>query len=316
MRPHRQSAVPREIVALAALFALEAAVVFATYSRLPLRDLYHVSGTGRTGGLSRVVVFLNWPTALVALAVLPFVARGASPLAAAAAVLCFGLFWPGTVDQADLDAKWANAVPAAGVLLTGALVLWQVRRGVAAPRRLDGDVWRIGVGALLVLVALPWIAAELGLDLPGLGLFVTDEWWAPFGHARLEHAVHHGQHHGMVGTFCALTALVLSRALDDLGRRTRVAVAVWLGVLFTYGLAAILNDAWYEQLVKRGVTTAEVPAALLSAPNVPWLLILVGGGIAAWLFLRDAPTARPARRGLPRAVVAPVAAAALALVGL
>ena len=44
--------------------------VFVTYARLPADQLYNVSGSGLRGGLSRVVVELNFPDALIALGIL------------------------------------------------------------------------------------------------------------------------------------------------------------------------------------------------------------------------------------------------------
>jgi hypothetical protein len=56
------------------LLAVLGAAVFVTYARLPASELYHVSGSGVTGGASRLVVFLGWPGGLIAIAVLTIVA--------------------------------------------------------------------------------------------------------------------------------------------------------------------------------------------------------------------------------------------------
>ena len=64
----------REVVAVWSLFALAAAEVFCTYARIPVRELYHVSGSGPAAGAGRALVFLNFPTALAALALLLVVA--------------------------------------------------------------------------------------------------------------------------------------------------------------------------------------------------------------------------------------------------
>src|SRR5689334_20601862 len=106
MAARRQQPLAREAVIVWTLFLLVACEVFTTYSRLPVRELYHVSGSGPTAGLSRALVLLNFPTALVALPILALVAGRLWPVAAVAAVLCGAIFWPGIVDQADLDAKW------------------------------------------------------------------------------------------------------------------------------------------------------------------------------------------------------------------
>jgi hypothetical protein len=61
----RKSPFPVEVGAVWVLFSLVAAEILVTYSRLPARELYHVSGSGLTGGASRALVFreyLNRPT--------------------------------------------------------------------------------------------------------------------------------------------------------------------------------------------------------------------------------------------------------------
>jgi hypothetical protein len=306
----RQDPVARETLAVWALFAVVAAEIFATYSRLPLRELYHVSGTGPAAGAGRVLVFLNFPTALVALPILAFATtRELRPVGVLAALLCAGIFWPGIVDQADLDAKWANAVPAAGVLVALALTIWRARSsGISPPARHRGDGWRVAAAVVVLVAALPWLAAELGL-------FVGDmsAWWAPLGQARLHPAVHHGHHHGMDGALFVLTALLLSRPLRQLSGGLRTAVGLYLGVLVTYGLGNILNDDWYEQVVKRGLSSFSLPSVLLPAPNLAWAAILVVGLLIGLLFLRAADDGAPPRRVLPRAAVAAPALAIAAL---
>jgi len=81
------------------LFAVVTVEVLVTYSRIPSRELYHVSGSGIEGGLSRALVFVNFPVALVALAVLGLIYtrlpgrayRGVAILAAglSATLLCW-----------------------------------------------------------------------------------------------------------------------------------------------------------------------------------------------------------------------------------
>src|SRR4030081_2208650 len=107
--------------------------IVVAYSRLPTRELYHVSGGGLEGGASRALVFLNFPAALIALAVLALLyeqlaTRMLSAPAIVAAVLCAAVFWPGVVSQASLDAKPVNAVAAIGVLLTLGLAAAVARR--------------------------------------------------------------------------------------------------------------------------------------------------------------------------------------------
>ena len=87
------------------LFAVVAVEILVTYSRLPASELYHVTGSGLAGGASRALVFGNYPTALVAIAVLALLAERMTAPAIVGAALCSAVFWPGVVDQADLDAE-------------------------------------------------------------------------------------------------------------------------------------------------------------------------------------------------------------------
>src|SRR5262249_35840898 len=151
-------------------FLVVAVEVLVTYSRLPARELYHVSGSGLAGGTSRVLVFSNFPVALVAIAVLALLwERLSSPGARAAAVvgvvLAAAVFWPGVVDEADLDARTVNALAALGVLIAIVLTALRARNGVARSGRQPGDRVRLVVAVVALLVALPWMAAELGFYL-------------------------------------------------------------------------------------------------------------------------------------------------------
>src|SRR3982750_2914483 len=96
--------VPREVVAVWSLLLVDAVAILITYSRLPAHELYHVSGSGLEGGLSRALVFSDFPVALVAIAVLAFVADKATAswtvvTAIVGAILCAAVFWPGIVDE-------------------------------------------------------------------------------------------------------------------------------------------------------------------------------------------------------------------------
>ncbi len=112
-------------------------------------------------------MLLNFPLALGAIA-LAAVAGGPRLLVGAAIALCAVTALPGVVDQDDLDARWINAVPALGVALALGLTVAAVRRdGAAFARRVRGDRLRIVLGGLLLLLALPWLAAETGFYFPG-----------------------------------------------------------------------------------------------------------------------------------------------------
>src|SRR6202011_3809818 len=115
--PDRAILLPLEVGLVWVMFLVDAVAMFVTYSRVPARELYHVSHSGLAGGASRVLVFSNFSTALVAIAVLLLLAdrlRGRvwSGGAWVGIALCAAVFWPGVVDQANLDAKPVNAAAA------------------------------------------------------------------------------------------------------------------------------------------------------------------------------------------------------------
>src|SRR3954468_22800818 len=111
--------VPREVVAVWSLLLVDAVAILVTYSRLPAHELYHVSGSGLHGGLSRVLVDSNFPTALVAIPILLVLLDYVGRLRVVAVVgiaVCTPVFWPGVVDEANLDARSVNAIAGVGVL--------------------------------------------------------------------------------------------------------------------------------------------------------------------------------------------------------
>src|SRR5205823_11682039 len=133
--------------------------------------------------------------------------------------LCAVVFWPGVVDQANLDAKTVNAFPAIGVLMTLVLTVAATRRhGLARQRRQRGDRARLVVGAAALFFSPPWIAADLGFFLSGVPVlgdaFETSTYPArPTGPPFLpavHHGHHHGHHHGMDGILLVIAALLLS----------------------------------------------------------------------------------------------------------
>jgi hypothetical protein len=263
-----------EVLVVWALCGLIALGIFVTYSRVPPEELYSVSGDGLSGGLSRALVFVNWPGALIAIAVLGIVVeRVRRPLVALTALaLCLLIVIPGVLDQADLDAKWINVLPALGVGLVLALTVFAVKEGgVGGWGSSWGDGVRIAVAIVLALVSLPWLFAGLGFYIPG-PLFLASEEYE--GHA----AVHLGEHHGGVGLQLVVVALLLSRELQRL-RATwrRTALAAYLAGLIAYGLGNIANDGWLEQVVKRGWTAWELPSVTRPSVNWLWLVVLVVG---------------------------------------
>lgn len=259
--------------------------VFVTYARLPASELYNVSGSGLRGGLSRAVVELNFPDALIALAVLAVVGRRlrgrARALAFVASLLCVVFAVPGVVRQSNLDARWINAVPALGVALAFAVSL--LAAGSESPGPVRGDRLRIALAAALVLLASPWIAAELGFYLDGvpvLGrLFQTGK-LVSF-HDPAHAAVHHGVHHGLQGLLLALTALLLSRV--QAGKVT----GAFLALVLAYGVGNMANDGWLEQVTERGWSSHSLPSVLGLSPNWLWLAVLVAAVLVWALWFRQ-----------------------------
>ena len=267
-----------------------------TYSRVPAYKMYHVSQSGLHGGLSRALVFLGYPTALAGVAVLAIALdrilasgryrRTAIGVALLAFVLAGTIVIPGVVDEADLDAKASNLLAASGVVLIAAIAIWAARTAgpqEMAPRRWS-DRGRLLLGAALLVVSLPWVFADMGIfvgDIPPLGHVYESEqiWTSPQGETLS--AVHLGHHHGMAGLLIVVSALLLSRELPRMrATALRTSLAVYLSVAIAYGIGNIVNDAWYEQFVKRGWTDWAVPSVI--RPGLTWmwaLVILVGAAI-------------------------------------
>lgn len=274
-----------EALAVWALWGIDVALVLATYSRLSPDDLYHVSNEGLAGGSSRAAVLLDFPIALVAIvlavaatAVLP---RRAWLVAGPAIALCAVVAWPGVVDQGDLDVKAVNALPALGVVLVLALTVAATRRaGAAFAERRPWDSARVVLGAVVLVVSLPWLAAELGFFLGG-GVFLTER---PYREANGEvlPAVHLGHHHGLDGALLLTSALVLSRARPP---RYAVAYTALVGALAAYGAVNFVQDTWHEQLVKRGWLAWDIPSALV--PRAHWIwLVMIGLAVVLTLAMR------------------------------
>jgi hypothetical protein len=262
---------PLEVALVWALFAVVTTEIAVTYSRLPARELYHVSGSGLAGGASRALVFLNFPLALVAIPVLVLLAgqlRGAAPkvVAAVGAVLSAAVFSPGVVDESNLDARPVNAVAALGVAIAVGLTAYAAWRLDRPSRlvRLPGDVLRAALAAIVLVLGVPWMAADLGIPFAGvpvLGtLYQTGELRTQPGDLVPHPAVHFGHHHGMDGLLLVLSALLLSRLVAGVARRwLSWALGAYLALMFCYGAGNVANDYWLEQVVKRGWTSWEIP---------------------------------------------------------
>jgi hypothetical protein len=188
----RPRGVPRELLVVWAVFFVVSAEVFATYARLSADELYHVSESGVVAGAGRVLVVLNFPTALVALPVILLLldrlcGRLTQVIAATGLALSAVVFWPGVVDQADLDAKPANALAALGVLVAMGMTIAVARRGgVAAspPLGTTGDRVRLALAAVAVVLAVPWLLAELGFSLNGVPCWARSGRRASYARSR------------------------------------------------------------------------------------------------------------------------------------
>src|SRR5262245_34567765 len=265
------------------LIGLVLLAIFVTYWRLPAADLYNTSVEGFRGGAGRTLVQTNFPSVSLVAIALVLMAVSALPasswwIAAPAIASCLVTAWPGQVKQSDLDARAVNVIPALGVALAVVLTGWATRRaGARFAPRLPGDPARIAAAAVIVLVAIPWIAAELGFSL-GNRVFLTSR-VVTEGDETLP-AVHLGHHHGLDGTLLMLFALLLSRVrLRDtlLGSL----LLAYVSLMFAYGFMNFAEDAWHEQLVKRGWLEWRIPSALL--PRLHWIwLVTLGLALVAY----------------------------------
>jgi hypothetical protein len=259
------------------MWAVVVVLIVVTYSRLDPAELYHVSGTGIRGGLSRALVELNFPIALVAIAIvlvaLDALPPGARWLAWAAIALCAVVAWPGVVDQGDLDARWVNAIPAVGVgLAVGLTISAALRAGTGIAPRLPLDAIRVATAVVALIASIPWIAAELGFYLPE-GVWIMERPGREADGAFIA-AVHLGHHHGLDGTLVALSALLLSRPRLRPGPRATV-TRLYVSLAFAYGAVNMTQDYWNEQLVKRGWLDRKIPSAL--EPRLAWIWLVVLG---------------------------------------
>lgn len=276
-----------------ALFAAVGAAIFVTYWRLPPEDLYKVSEEGLELAAGRLLVFLNYPVSLAAIAIAWLAAerigtRQALWAAAVATALCAVTGWPGVVDQDDLDAKAINAVPALGVAIAFVLSLRAPWERVG---RLPLDPVRIVVGVVVWLVALVWVAAILGFYFPGDVLL--GEEIRRGGDGRLDRAVHLGDHEGLDAALLATSALLLSRY------RPRFGVMAVLGLAFVYGLAVEWRDFWFEQIVKRDWTSWKPPQVLTPSLSVHWAVLLLLAVLVAVAVRRlEGPRWMPTRPAL------------------
>ncbi|HET8651883.1 MAG TPA: hypothetical protein VFM13_04835 [Gaiellaceae bacterium] len=270
-----------------ALLLAAAAAIVVTYTRLSPATLYNVSEEGPELGLGRALVFVNYPVSLVAIPIAWLAAdrigsRRATSAAVAATVLCGVSALPGVVDQHDLDAKPVNVLPAIGVAIVLAL---SVRAPWERVGRLPLDPVRLGIGVVVWVVALVWVASVLGFYFPGDVLLGEDV--RRGGDGRLGPAVHRGDHEGLDAALLVTAALVLTRY------RPRFAIAWLLGLALAYGLAVEWRDFWFEQVTKRGWTDWVPPQVLTPRLSVAWAaLVLLGLAVALVLRRLEGPPRR------------------------
>ena len=269
----------RPLLAVWALVATFGVLTLVTYSRLPPEDLYNVSRGGLAGGASRMLVFLNFPVAFVAIGVLLVClerVRGtAAVLGWLGVALCAVAAWPGILDQDDLDAQPLNVLPAAGVAVAATLTFHVLRTRRLGRARPAGGL-RYAAAILFALLSVPWLFAEAGFFAPDP--ILADE--VPSG--ETEAAVHLGGHHGTYGVILVLCALVLSL----LSRRAVTSAAIAL--LLAYGGGLALEDFWHEQIQKRGAVDWTFPSLLEPRLSWGWLgIVLVAAAVEALWFRRE-----------------------------
>jgi hypothetical protein len=291
VREHRnEGAGLGEVLAVWCLLALVALAVLLTYARLPPDRLYHTSVDGLAGGAGRTLVLLNFPIAVVAVAILGVVAdrllasrrRLAALAGPPALALCLVTLVPGVVNADDLDARLVNALPATGVALVVALTLAAWRSGEGrSPPDASGDALRVAVGGALIVLGVPWAFAEWGFYAPDP--ILADE--VPPGETLA--AVHLGHHHGTDGVVLALAALILSRPLGRMRHlRLEAVLSSYLALMLAYGVTNAVQDFWLEQVVKRDWTAREIPDVLRPALEPTWAAVLAGAVAVELLWFR------------------------------
>jgi hypothetical protein len=251
---------------------------FVTYARIPSADLYHVSNGGLRGGLSRALVELNFPDAILAipLALLALDVLGRTratiALTTLAIAACVLTAFPGVVDREDLDAKPVNAIPFVGVLITLVLLAHAWPRLSWSWVRLPGDPARLVIGVVLAIGAIPYVFAELGFYAPDP--VRADE---PTPGENIA-SVHLGSHEGMDGALLAVAALLLTRLTPSFNvRRLAAATSTILALYLAYGVANLVQDDWLEQVVKRGWTDHRIASFVAPQLSVRWLIVIVVG---------------------------------------
>jgi hypothetical protein len=83
-----------------------------------------------------------------------------------------------------------------------------------------------------------------------------------------------------------MTALLLSRVrIEEM--RLRLACLGYLGLMSSYGAVNFAQDAWNEQIVKRGWTDEGIPSALLPGFEPVWVVVIGLAVVSAFVLLRE-----------------------------
>ena len=69
----------------------------------------------------------------------------------------------------------------------------------------------------------------------------------------------------------------------------------YLALMLSYGLALVANDAWLEQVVKRGWTKWEIPNALQPSASAIWAVVVAAAVVLVVLLRTRAGASRTAR---------------------
>lgn len=285
----------REAVAVWTGVGITLLAVFVTAQRYPASELYHVSQDGIGGAFGQALVVANYPMALVAIALIGVaLARlwsdstsQSRPILAAAALvgiaLCAATAF--SVDQGGMDAKPINALPALGIAIALGLTGLALRAGPVGGwrpwTRRDGLSLVAGIAG--VLGGLPVIFAQAGIyvaDVPGLrSIFMS----RAVEDGQKVVYVHIGNHHGFAGVFMLLAGLLLARELIAARERAiRLVFGWYVSLLTIYGAANLVQDAWGEQIVKRGWTDHTIRNLIRPSLTLDWLSIVIGT-VLFWL---------------------------------
>lgn len=284
-----------EVLALWALYAGELVVILVAASRRPVVEEQREARL-RADRAWQTMSFVRHPLAVAAVPLGGLAAmrlgrerrgkaawRSATPVAMVVTLLTARP--KARRKRQDGVAIVASGVVAWAALLTMAAVRESGVGGVAPWNRVDR--LRLAVALGVGVLALPWILADGNVyvgDIPAFGRIFLSRQRVPAG-ARGP-AVHLGHHHGMDGALLVWTGLALSRQLEAVAdERERSALSFGLAGLIAYGLARLIEDGWYEQIVKRGWTTARVPRLVVNgrfASPKGWVGLLLATGVGGW----------------------------------